>query len=187
MEPALTARPLSSITTITTTTSSQAFPYSTDAGATFTEIEPPPFATGHGMNYGDPIVVYNQKLHLWFAGDLVTACGSFGVGLWTSPDGINWTPGGCAVNGSGTDRESMWVDNDPTSAAYGRMYISFNNFTINSGALEVSYSDDGVNWTVVQLSTSFIRDVQITGAQISPTSPPFLAERLQLGFRRRYG
>jgi hypothetical protein len=144
--------------------------YSTDGGATFTEIDPPPFAAGHGTNYGDPVVVYNQKLGLWFAGDLATGCGGFGVGLWTSPDGINWTTGGCAVNNSNTDRESMWVDNDPTSAGYGRMYVSFNNFAIDSGALEVSYSDDGITWKVVQLSTTFIRDVQITGAQISPTA-----------------
>jgi hypothetical protein len=142
--------------------------YSTDSGATFTEIEPPPFATGHGSNFGDPVVVYNQKLHMWYAGDLVTQCGGFGIGLWTSPDGINWTPGGCAFSGGNTDRESMWVDNDPTSAGYGRMYVSFNNF-VKSGALEVSYSDDGITWNVVQLSTTFIRDVQITGAQISPT------------------
>ena len=141
--------------------------YSTDGGATFTEIEPPPFATGHSTNFGDPIVVYNQKLGLWFAGDLVVGCGS-GVGLWTSPDGINWTVGACAVNGT-TDRESMWVDNDPTSAGYGRMYISLNNET-KGGALQVNYSDDGVTWSAVQLSTTFIRDVQITGAQISPTA-----------------
>src|SRR5271165_260525 len=36
--------------------------YSTDNGSTFTEISPPPFSSGHGTNYGDPIVVYNQKL-----------------------------------------------------------------------------------------------------------------------------
>ena len=46
--------------------------YSTDGGATFTQISPPPFASGHGTNYGDPIVVFNSKLNKWFAGDLVT-------------------------------------------------------------------------------------------------------------------
>ena len=142
--------------------------YSTDGGATFTQILPPPFSTGHGSNFGDPIVVYNRKLGKWFAGDLVTGCGGFGIGLWTSPDGINWTAGGCAFSGSNNDRPSMWVDNDPTSAGYGRMYVSFNNFVL-SGSLEVSYSDDGDTWNTVRLSTSFIRNVQITGTQISPT------------------
>ncbi len=46
--------------------------YSTNGGSSFTEIQPPPFASGHGTNYGDPIVVFNAKLGKWFAGDLVT-------------------------------------------------------------------------------------------------------------------
>jgi len=143
--------------------------YSTNAGATFTEIDPPPFATGHGTNWGDPIVAFNRKLNLFLGGDLTLGCGGQGIGLWTSPDGINWIAGACAHSGHGDDRESLWIDNDPTSAGYGRMYISFNNFSVNGGALEVLYSDDGTTWNLVQLSTSFIRDVQVTGAQISPT------------------
>ena len=109
--------------------------YSTDGGTTFTEILPSPLNSGHGTNYGDPIVVFNLKLNQWFAGDLATGCGGQGVGLWTSPDGINWTPGACAHNNSADDRESMWVDNNPFSAVYGRMYISFNNFNVGGGAL----------------------------------------------------
>jgi len=145
--------------------------YSTNGGATFTEVIPPPFNTGHGFNYGDPIVVYNQKLGKWFGGDLATSCGGFGIGLWTSPDGINWTAGACAHNNNNDDRESMWVDNDPTSAGYGRMYISFNNFNIGGGALQLVYSDDGTTWNgPVTLNSGFVRDVQVTGAQISPTT-----------------
>ncbi len=143
--------------------------YSTDGGNTFTEIAAFPFCSGHGTNYGDPLAVYNQKLGLFFAGDLATGCGGFGIGLWSSPDGINWTVSGCAHNGGSDDRPSMWVDNDPTSAGYGRMYVSFNNFNLGGGDLEVSYSDNGTTWTTVQLSSGFIRDVQITGAQLSPT------------------
>ncbi len=143
--------------------------YSTDGGNTFAQILPSPFASGHNTNFGDPIVIYNQKMRLFFAGDLVTGCGNFGIGLWTSPDGINWTVGGCAHSGNNDDRPSMWVDNDPSSAGYGRMYISFNNFVLG-GALEVAYSDDGVSWNTVRLSSNFIRDVQITGAQVSPTA-----------------
>lgn len=36
--------------------------YSTDNGAMFTQILPPPFSTGHGTNYGGPILVYNLKV-----------------------------------------------------------------------------------------------------------------------------
>src|ERR1700690_65649 len=138
--------------------------YSTDGGNTFKELQPPPFATGHGSNYGDPIVVFNSKLNKWFAGDLATGCGGFGVGLWSSTNGKTWTAAGC-LNGGNDDRESMWVDNEPTSGMYGRMYISWNDFNVDGGALSVSHSDDGTTWSSpVILTTSFIRDVQITGS-----------------------
>ena len=35
--------------------------FSTDGGATFTQLNPPPFASGHGTNFGDPIVVFNSN------------------------------------------------------------------------------------------------------------------------------
>jgi hypothetical protein len=58
----------------------------------------------------------------------------------------------------------MWVDNEPTSGTYGRMYVSWNDFA-NNGALSVTHSDDGVTWSApVFLNSSFIRDVQITGS-----------------------
>jgi len=143
--------------------------YSNDGGVTFTELSPAPFASGHGTNYGDPIVVYNSKLGMFFAGDLVTGCGGFGIGLWTSTDGATWTTGACAHNGNSDDRESMWVDNEPTSGTYGRMYVSWNNFAVGVGALELTYSDDGVTWATpvkVANGNTFIRDVQITGSPV---------------------
>ena len=148
--------------------------YSTDGGQTFTEIEPAPFASGHGTNYGDPIVVFNSKLNMWFAGDLVSGgCGGQGIGLWTSPDGIHWSTGACAHTGSSDDRESLWVDNNPFSRKYGRMYISFGNYAVGVGALQLVYSDDGNTWTTVTLSNTntFIRDVQVTGSPIGPPPP----------------
>jgi hypothetical protein len=146
--------------------------YSTDNGSTFTEILPAPFSSGHGTNYGDPLVVYNQKLGMFFAGDLVTGCGGFGVGLWSSSDGQHWTAAGCPASNDDSDRPSIWVDNNPFSAKYGRMYVSFNNFSIDGGALFVSHSDDGQTWsTPVQLTTSFLRDVQLTGAPPGPPAP----------------
>ena len=145
--------------------------YSIDGGATFTQILPPPFAAGHGTNYGDPIVVFNVKLGKWFAGDLTTGCGGQGIGLWSSLDGITWSTASCAHNGFGDDRESMWVDNDPTSGTFGRMYVSWNDFGAN-GILKVTHSDDGTSWSVpVSLNNGniFIRDVQLTG---SPAGAP---------------
>ncbi len=146
---------------------------STNGGSTFKEIEPPPFASGHGSNYGDPIVVFNSKMNLWFAGDLAYGGGGctagLGIGLWTSKNGKTWTAGACAHNGASDDRESFWVDNEPTSGTYGRMYISFNDFG-NNGALSLVYSDDGSTWSSpVVLSSSFIRDVQVTGTPAGTT------------------
>ena len=142
--------------------------YSTNGGTGWHEIQPPPFATGHGTNFGDPIVVYNAKLGKFFAGDLVSGadCGGQGIGLWTSANGIAWTVGGCAHVGSSDDRESMWVDNEPTSGTYGRMYVSWNDFA-NGADLAVTYSDDGVVWTAPNyLTNGFIRDVQLTGSPV---------------------
>src|SRR5436309_8499413 len=137
--------------------------YSTDNGATWHASSA--LCSGHGTNLGDPIVVYNARLGMWFAGDLATGCGGQGIGLWTSSNGVTWATGACAVNlaANAGDRESMWVDNNPSSPYYGRMYISYNNFAIGGGALYVVYSDDGTTWTQVQLNPSFIRDMQITG------------------------
>jgi Neuraminidase (sialidase) len=44
------------------------------------------------------------------------------------------------------------------------MYVSFNDFTNNGGALSLVYSDDGKTWSsTVVLNPNFIRDVQVTG------------------------
>jgi len=146
--------------------------FSVDAGVHFKEILPPPFGTGHGDNFGDPIVVFNSKLNKWFAGDLADGCGGQGIGLWTSSDGKTWTAGACAHNNSGDDRESMWVDNEPSSGTYGRMYISWNDFNVSGGATSVTHSDNGTTWsTPVRLNSAnpFIRDVQITGSPVGAT------------------
>ena len=147
--------------------------YSKNGGATFKEVQPP--VSGHGDNLGDPIVVFNSKLNLFFMGDLVAAfsqnsdcavSGGDGIGLWTSPDGINWTVGSCPHVGVSDDRESMWVDNNPASSTYGRMFISWNDFA-NNGALSVVYSDNGTSWTgpiILSNTSTFMRDVQITGS-----------------------
>jgi hypothetical protein len=141
--------------------------YSTDGGATFTRAGggvSSPLCIGHANNYGGPIVVWNNALSLWFAGDLTTGCGTQGIGLWTSPDGLAWTAGACAHSGSSDDRESMWVDNNPSSPHYGRMYISWNDFAAGQ-FIYVTYSDNGTAWsTPVQVSSGgFVRNVQLTG------------------------
>jgi hypothetical protein len=136
--------------------------FSTNGGAAWTRILPSPFNSGHGSNFGDPILVYNKRLARWFGGDLASGCGGAGVGLWTSTNGSVWAPGACPVNENNADRESMAVDNNSTSPFYGRMYITWNDFNVAGGALFVTHSDDGVAWSApLQLSPGFIRDAQV--------------------------
>ena len=139
---------------------------SSDGGVTFTRLNPSPFATGHGTNFGDPVVLYQKKTGTFYTVWLATGCGGQGIGAWSSTDGgITWTVGACAHNGSSDDRESGWVDNNPSSPFYGRIYVSYNDFAIGGGALYVTYSDNGTTWTKTQINNGvpFIRDVQITG------------------------
>jgi len=137
-----------------------------DGGASFTRLSPGPL-TGHGGNFGDPILVYNNALAKWFAGDLAGGCGGQGIGLWTSDDAMTWTVGACAHSGGADDRESMWVDNNLGSPFYGRMYISWNDF--NAGqSIFVTHSDDGgITWSGpvrVNTGATFIRNIQLTGS-----------------------
>ena len=145
---------------------------STDGGTTFTRLTPSPFCVGHGTNFGDPVTLYNKPTSTFFGIFLATGCGGQGIGAWTSTDGgLTWAVGPCVANipaGDG-DRESGWADNNPSSPFYGRMYVSYNNFAIGGGALFVNFStDNGATWTNSrQLTSSFIRDVQITGDKVT--------------------
>ena len=138
--------------------------YSTDGGATFTRVLPSPFSSGHGNVYGNPMVVYNAHLARWYAAAMAQDCGGSGLGLWTSPDGISWSAGACARNSDNDDHFSMWVDNNPVSTYYGRMYITWNNF-VSGGAPQISYSDNGTTWSEpVNITTIFLRNVNVVGS-----------------------
>ena len=93
--------------------------YSTDNGVTWHASQP--LCTGHGTNFGDPIVVYNAHLGTWFAGDLATGCGGQGIGLWTSPDGVTWTTGACASTPAAatTGRACGWTTTRPALSTGG--------------------------------------------------------------------
>ncbi len=137
-----------------------------DGGNTFERISPHSPFVGHGGNFGDPVVVFNERLGRWYAGFLVDGCGASGIGMWTSTDAMNWTAAPCAHSGRGDDRESMWVDNDAASPFYGRMYISWNDFSMGEHIF-VTHSDDGITWSAprqVETRTVFMRNIQLTGS-----------------------
>src|ERR1700680_3431924 len=142
--------------------------FSSDGGNPSPRLNPSPLATGHGTNFGDPVVLYNRPTASWYAMDLATGCGGQGVGSWKSTDGgQTWAVGPCVANissGNG-DRESGWSDMNPSSPFYGNMYVSFNNFAVGGGALQaVRSTDNGATWSsATSITSSFVRDVQITG------------------------
>ena len=140
--------------------------YSSNGGTTFTRLNPSPFASGHGTNFGDPVTLYNKPTSTFFAIFLATGCGGQGIGAWKSTDGgVTWAVGPCIHSGSSDDRESGWSDNNPSSPFFGHMYVSWNDFAVG-GNLKVRFStDNGTTWTERQLAPAspFIRDVQITG------------------------
>src|SRR6476646_789899 len=155
---------------------------STDGGATFdrltcTAIQNGCVAIGQGPfsnTTGDPVILYNKPSQTWFTvwiGD--GACGGGLGGFKSTTPSIpeSWTHYPC-VNSSGggnDDRESGWADNNPASPFFGRMYVSWNNFGVGGGAIQVTRSsDNGATWSApVSVTSSFIRNVQITGDKVT--------------------
>src|SRR5256714_6099440 len=141
---------------------------STDGGLTFTRITN---ASGQGPfanTFGDPVILYNKPTQTWFTVwlDGNAGCTLGGYKSTNPTDPNSWTHF-CVHSSGSDDRESGWADNNPSSPFFGRMYVSWNNFSVGSGALVESFSsDNGNTWspavTVINTGT-FIRDVQITG------------------------
>jgi hypothetical protein len=140
--------------------------FSTDGGTTFTDIHAFP------NTFGDPVALYNKSNATWYT---IWIDGNAGctMGGFKSNDPLNpasWTHF-CVHSGISDDRESGWVENNPSSPFFGRMYVSWNDFGTSCGAggcLFATFSSDGgATWSTpveVQTDTSiFNRDVQITG------------------------
>src|SRR6476646_1067441 len=147
---------------------------STDGGATFDRLTTASGQSPFSNTEGDPVILYNKPTQTWFTvwiGD--GACGG-GLGGYKSAtpwDPNSWTHYPCvnSSGGSNDDRESGWADNNPSSPFFGRMYVSWNNFGVGGGAIQVTRStDNGATWSApVSVTSSFIRNVQITGDKVT--------------------
>jgi hypothetical protein len=145
---------------------------STDGGTTFTRLTKSNGQSPFANTAGDPVILYNKSTATWLTVWIFDGqCGS-GLGGYSSTtpwDPNSWTRHYCVntTGGSGDDRESGWADNNPSSPFFGRLYVSWNNFSVGSGALSVTFStDNGATWrnpVLVSNTSTFIRNVQITG------------------------
>src|SRR5215472_11697525 len=143
---------------------------STDGGATFTRVTTAAGRSPFDNTFGDPVVLYNSPTGTWFTvwldGNGSCTLGGFKS---TNPlDPTSWGTHFCVHSAGGDDRESGWADNNPSSPHFGNMYVSWNDFNIGGGALQVARStDNGTTWTQHGITNSFIRDVQITGDPVT--------------------
>src|SRR5207302_2535431 len=147
---------------------------STDGGLTFTRVTTAGGQSPFTSTFGDPVILYNRPTATWYTVWIDAGCSSGGLGGYksTNPsDPTSWLHY-CVHSGSQDDRESGWVDNNPSSPFYGRMYVSWNDLNVGGGALYVTHSDDGSTWSSGQVNPGFIRDVQLTGG---PDGTVFLA------------
>ena len=116
----------------------------------------------------------NKPTQTWFTvwiGDGACSGGLGGYKSATPWDPNSWTHYPCvnSSGGSNDDRESGYADNNPSSPFFGRMYVSWNNFGVGGGAIQVTRSsDNGATWSApVSVTSSFIRNVQITGDKVT--------------------
>ncbi len=142
---------------------------STDGGLTFNRLTNGSGCSPFANTFGDPVILYNKPTQTWFTVwlDGNGSCTLGGYKSTTPQDPNSWTTHFCVHSAGGDDRESGWADNNPSSPHFGNMYVSWNDFNIGAGALEVTFStDNGTTWhapVVVSNTGTFIRDVQITG------------------------
>jgi len=140
---------------------------STDGGNTFTRLTTAGGQSPFSNTFGGPVILYNKPSGTWFTvWSDGNGCTLGGYKSATPEDPNSWTHFCIDINAE-NDRQSGWADNNPSSPFFGRMYISWNDFSQPNANIFVTFStDDGVTWhSPIMASTvpNFIRNVQITG------------------------
>src|SRR5437667_10369864 len=153
---------------------------STDGGVTFDRLTCPDIGGSCTMvgqspftnTSGDPVVFYNRPTATWFTVWLDGACGGLGGYKSTTPwDPHSWTH--YCIHSGNDDRESGWVDENPSSPFANRMYVSWNNFGLAGPPISVVRStDNGLTWSApvnlpIPAGAVFVRNVQITGDKVT--------------------
>jgi hypothetical protein len=110
------------------------FSSSTNRGATWVDHG----SLNNAQSYGYPSLTWRQVNGHFY----LTTLYSNGLGLWdlgASCDTASWI--GMVHVGLNDDREKITVDNNPASAYYGRLYVSW--MDAGTGRIYASYSTDG--------------------------------------------
>ncbi len=109
--------------------------------------------------WGDPMIVCNDAGMFYYSFLMYPELGGYSdLMVAHSTDGIHWTLGNPVVgnqnNNAFEDKETIAVDNDPSSPYHGRLYIAWTEYdntgnTLADSAIHyVAHSDDhGVTWS----------------------------------------
>jgi hypothetical protein len=140
---------------------------STDGGKTFARLTTADGKSPFSNTGGSPVILYNKPSGTWFtvwSGG--NGCPLSGYKSATPEDPNSWSHF-CVETSTQNDRQSGWADNNPGSPFFGRMYISWNDFSQPNANIFVTFSsDNGATWhSPIMASTgpTFIRNVQMTG------------------------
>ncbi len=159
---------------------------STNGGTTWTNGHVDP--GGFTFN-GDPAIAFNTKLGLVHYG-VIASNGGQGGGFATATIQVNTSPDGgqtfghpviVALGMGGTrvtvfnDKPYITVDNNPSSAHYGRLYVTYTRFLFDQfgryleSPIYLSFSDDG--------GQTFSTPQQISGSSSTLCSQPGVSPR----------
>ena len=126
-----------------------------DGGTTFTRLTTTNGQSPFSNTFGDPVTLFNKPTGTWFTIFLDAACGGQGLGGYksTNPsDPTSWTHFCVHTNGSVTTASLAGPTTTHPLPLFGNMYVSWNNFNVGGGALQVVRStDNGVTWTQQRL------------------------------------
>lgn len=122
------------------------FSRSTDGGQTFVDRG----GLGAG-NWGDPSLVWRTADESFYFATL----GDTGLRLYRSADDCQtFQLVGNITSGGSDDKELMAVDNNPASPSYGRLYVVWTNFSVDSKIWAIRSEDAGATWAGAQAISS---------------------------------